>query len=188
MPQMQLLMTQSRRLIDGALFCFILLLIYREGSFRQDLYCRLNVVKIGLPPLRERRKDIPLLVAHFIRRFNLLKERDIQRVDDKVLAFFMDYAFPGNVRELENIIAFAFIMCRGPVIEMAHLPDDLFQKPVTAHDEWSGPERTEAEKLRAMLCRHSGDRSKTARAMGISRTTLWRKIKKYGLDKDVDAT
>lgn len=153
----------------------------QEGKFRQDLYYRLNVVKISLPALRERKPDIPLLVDHFIRQFNLRKERNIQGVSAEVLAFLMDYSFPGNVRELENIIEFAFITCKGPIIEILHLPMELIQKRNPAQAELPEAERLEAEKIRALLQQHPNSRPDAARALGISRTTLWRKMKKYGI-------
>lgn len=153
----------------------------QEEKFRQDLYYRLNVVKISLPSLRERKQDIVLLTTHFIRQFNLRRERDIQGVSAEVLAFLMEYPFPGNVRELENIIEFAFIICKGPVIEMAHLPRELFHGRNGGKVKWSETERLEADKIRAMLERHSNSRPDAARALGISRTTLWRRMKKYGL-------
>jgi PAS domain S-box-containing protein len=153
----------------------------QEGKFRQDLYYRLNVVKISLPALRERKQDIPLLMDHFIRQFNLRKERDIQGVSDAVLAFLMDYPFPGNVRELENIIEFAFITCKGPIIGIAHLPKELLQGKDTVPPDFSGAERLEAEKIRALLRRYPASRPEAARALGVSRTTLWRKMKKYGI-------
>lgn len=99
----------------------------REGQFREDLYYRLNVVKISLPALEDRKQDIPLLADHFIRQFNLRKERDIQGLSLDALTFLMDYPFPGNVRELKNIIEFAFIACKGSVINLEHLPGELRQ-------------------------------------------------------------
>ena len=153
----------------------------REEKFRQDLYYRLNVVKINLPALRERKQDIPLLTDHFIRQFNLRKERDIQGVSPEVLAFLMDYPFPGNVRELENIIEFAFIACKGPVIDMVHLPKELAAVKNTVQHHLPEAEYMEAEKIRTMLLQYSNRRPDVAQALGISRTTLWRKMKKYGL-------
>ncbi|GAF73680.1 unnamed protein product, partial [marine sediment metagenome] len=97
----------------------------KEGTFREDLYYRLNVVKISLPPLRERRGDIPLLVDHFIRKYNLLKGRSIHGVTHEVISHFMDYPFPGNIRELENIIEYAYILCKDDHIGMEHLPRDV---------------------------------------------------------------
>ncbi|MBW2339607.1 MAG: hypothetical protein JRF50_04550 [Deltaproteobacteria bacterium] len=98
-----------------------------QGKFREDLFYRLNVVKISLPPLKERKEDIPLLVDHFIHKFNLIKRRSIEGITPEALSFLKDYPFPGNIRELENIIEYAFIPCKGPVIDMEHLPGDVFE-------------------------------------------------------------
>jgi PAS domain S-box-containing protein len=160
----------------------------REGRFREDLYYRLNVVKISLPALRERKQDIPLLADHFIRRFNLRRERNVQGLSRETLDFLLDYPFPGNVRELENIIEFAFITCKGPVIGLEHLPGDLRQETDRQRPSLSETEREEAEKIRTVLARYPGSRPKVARTLGISRTTLWRKMKKYGIVATGDET
>ncbi len=153
------------------------------GEFRQDLFYRLNVARISLPPLRERKQDIPHLVEHFIRRFNQRKERDIQGVSTEVLAILLDHPFPGNIRELENIIEYAFITCKGPVIAVEHLPREV-QKPVTARNAGAASgNHAEAEKIQALLARHHS-RPEIARALGISRTTLWRKMKKFRIVAD----
>ncbi len=96
-----------------------------EGKFREDLFYRIHVVRLELPALRERREDIPLLVDHFIARFNRIQGRDIAGVSEDVLAALMRHDFPGNVRELENVIEHAFVLCRGPLIERRHLPPHL---------------------------------------------------------------
>lgn len=162
--------------------------LVQDGNFREDLYYRLNVVKISLPPLRERKQDIPLLADHFIRQFNLRKDRNVQGLSRDALAFLMDYPFPGNVRELENIIEFAFITCKGPDICLEHLPGDLLQGIDRPQSALSGAEQEEAEKIRALLQQYPDSRPKAARAMGVSRTTLWRKMKKYGIDGAEDGT
>ncbi len=102
--------------------------LVKEGKFREDLFYRLNVVSIMLPPLRERKEDIPLLINHFIDRFNKLKNKNITSVSDEVLAILMRHDFPGNVRELENIIEYAFILCHDQVIRVAHLPEHFRTK------------------------------------------------------------
>ncbi|MBW2128885.1 MAG: sigma 54-interacting transcriptional regulator, partial [Deltaproteobacteria bacterium] len=150
-----------------------------EGRFREDLYYRLNVVKVSLPPLRERREDIPLLTEHFIRKFNLLKDRSIQGVAPEVLSFLISYPFPGNIRQLENIIEYAFITCKGDVIGMEHLPRDLVEERKDQISLLSENECEEAEKIRAILKQYPKNRPAAARALGMSRTTLWRKMKKY---------
>ena len=158
-----------------------------QGRFREDLYYRLNVAKVSLPPLRERKEDIPLLIDHFIEKFNLLKGRAIRGVTPDVLSFLRDYPFPGNIRELENVIQYAFIRCKADLIAMEHLPTELFEKVDSQKESLSNlhtlhhPE--EVEQIRSLLNRHGGNRIETAKALGISRSTLWRKIKKYGLVK-----
>ncbi|RLB15718.1 MAG: Fis family transcriptional regulator [Deltaproteobacteria bacterium] len=153
----------------------------KEGSFREDLYYRLNVVKISLPSLQERKEDIPLLAEHFIHKYNLLKGRNIQGISPEVLSCFMKYPFPGNIRELENIIEYAFILCKSKHIELQHLPVEIsewskFHNRLPPLDPFSAEE---AEKIRQLLQSNQGNRMKTARELGISRSTLWRKIKKY---------
>ena len=157
--------------------------LVREKKFREDLYYRLNVVKISLPPLRERKEDIPLLIDHFIRKFNLLKDRSIQRVTPEALSFLMAHPFPGNIRQLENIIEYAFITCKGDAIGMEHLPGEMVEGYEDPDPSLSPKEQDEAEKIRATLKQYPQNRPEAARALGMSRTTLWRKMKKYGFSK-----
>jgi len=159
----------------------------KEGSFRQDLYYRLNVVKVHLPPLRERREDILLLVDHFIHRFNLKQNKGILGVQPEVMDLFMTYEFPGNIRELENILEHAFILCHGPEIQLSHLPSDFLQTlgekisqlPVLP----SVPllRRTEAQIIVETLHKNRGNRRKTAQELGIDKSTLWRKMKRLSI-------
>lgn len=153
----------------------------REKKFREDLYYRLDVVRITLPPLRERKEDIPLLINHFIDKFNLIKGRSIKGVNPEVLSYLEDYPFPGNIRELENVIEFAFIFCKGQMIEMEHLSKDLLDISNAKNEYNSEHECEEAKKIRAVLEQYTGNRDEAARALGTSRTTLWRKMKKHGL-------
>jgi transcriptional regulator with PAS, ATPase and Fis domain len=135
-----------------------------------------------LPPLRKRREDIPLLVEHFIRKFNALKGRSIQGITPEILSFLLAYPFPGNIRQLENIIEYAFITCKGRFIGMEHLSRELLDEAKEAGPRDDSPEEMEeADKIRTALEQHSESRPKTARALSMSRTTLWRKMKKYGL-------
>jgi PAS domain S-box-containing protein len=156
-----------------------------QGRFREDLYYRLNVVKISVPPLRERKEDIPLLIDYFIQKFNLLKGRMIRGVAPEVLSFLMDYPFPGNIRELENVIQYAFIRCKADLIAREHLPTDLFENAGSQKESLSNLDTLhhpqEVEQIRSLLNQYEGNRIETAKALGISRSTLWRKIKKYGL-------
>lgn len=118
---------------------------------REDPYYRLNVVKISLPALRERKEDIPLLVDHFIRKFNLLKDRTIQGITPEVLFFLLEYPFPGNIRQLENIIEYAFITCKGDTIGVEHLSRDLVEGHEDQGPLLSAMEFEVAEKIRAIL-------------------------------------
>ncbi|MBW1932298.1 MAG: sigma 54-interacting transcriptional regulator [Deltaproteobacteria bacterium] len=155
-----------------------------EGNFRQDLYYRINVVKLELPPLRDRKEDIPLLTDHIISRFNLLHNKNIGGVTEEVLSILLMYDFPGNVRELENIIEHCFVLCQGEIIEARHLPSNLQVQP--AIDYSSGYKTValrEAEKLliTQALRRNNGNRAATARELGVHKSTLFRKIKSLGI-------
>jgi PAS domain S-box-containing protein len=153
------------------------------GRFRQDLYYRINVVEVSLPPLRERREDIPLLVEHFIGRFRSLKGKDISGPSPQALALLMGHDYPGNVRELENVIEHAFVLCPGGMIEPHHLPAGLAGQP-SSSPSTSGLTLEQAERLHilATLRRHGGNREATAAELGVHRTTLWRKAKKLGIE------
>jgi PAS domain S-box-containing protein len=156
-----------------------------EGEFRDDLYYRLNVVKIVLPPLSQRREDIPLLIDAFVRKFNAKMGKQIAGVSDKVLRLLLRYDYPGNVRELENIVEHAFVICGGDRIDIDCLPREITGgRMETASSlprgEASPFEQAEAEVIGRTLKKYGGDRMKTAKELGIGRTTLWRKIRKYG--------
>ena len=153
------------------------------GTFRQDLFYRLNVIRIQLPGLRERREDTSLLVNHFIRRFNKRLRRDVKGITPDALAALTAYDFPGNVRELENLIERAFAMGSRDQITLADLPS-LTARPSVA-PSMSGntvPTLAEVEKeliLRALAV-YSNDKEEAARALGISRRTIYRRLKEYG--------
>jgi PAS domain S-box-containing protein len=158
-----------------------------RGTFREDLFYRLNVIKIGLPPLSDRREDIPLLIRSFIQKFNALKGKDIKGISDEALNILMLYPFPGNIRELENIIEFAFVLCRGDLIDTRHLSRDIQDggvKKTGIAPRPAAPRLDQAEKeaIVAALDRHRGHRGKTAAYLKIDKTTLWRKMKKYNID------
>jgi PAS domain S-box-containing protein len=152
-----------------------------KGSFREDLFYRIHVIRVELPSLRSRREDIPLLVEHFVAQLNRLKGKDIAGVSDDVLARLMEQDFPGNIRELENILEHAFVLCRGGLIEMAHLPPQL-RDDVERSGFRPGPGQTlEAMEQRVIadaLRRHEGNRQAAARELGINPSTLFRKLKR----------
>lgn len=160
--------------------------LVNEGTFRDDLYYRLNVVKIDLPPLAQRREDIPLLIDAFIRKFNANMGKRISAVSDGVLRLLLEYDYPGNVRQLENIIEHAFVLCGGDRIDIECLPKEITGSRMETTSllpakEKSPFDRAEAEVIDRALKKHGGDRIKTANELGIGRTTLWRKVRKYGL-------
>ncbi len=154
-----------------------------EETFRRDLYYRINVVRLRIPPLRERREDIPLLVDHFIGRFNRLRGRNVTGVTAEVMSVLMGHDFQGNVRELENIIEHAFVVCRSGMIGPRHLPDRFR----TAAAEESSVESASLPELEGRfiieaLDRNGWNRERTARELGMHKTTLWRKIRRLGLE------
>jgi PAS domain S-box-containing protein len=156
--------------------------LVEAGRFRRDLYYRINVLSIEIPPLRERPRDVPLLAQRFLERLALRRGRPLPDLSQETLALLTRHTFPGNVRELENIIEHAFVLCRGPVIEPQHLPETLGgpaerAAPATARSYAD----LEAQFLRDALARHGWNRQATARALGIHKTTLLRRIKRLGL-------
>jgi PAS domain S-box-containing protein len=163
-----------------------------EGKFREDLFYRLNVILIRLPELRERSEDIPLLVEHFIERFNHHIGRDIHGVDPEAMALLVRYPFPGNVRELENVLEHAYIVTRGPNIGVEDLPKFIIEgrQRVALHSRHSSqpglhwnPSVNGLDRQGLIECleRNYWSIPKTARMLGIHRTTLWRKVKKYNI-------
>jgi PAS domain S-box-containing protein len=159
--------------------------LVHEGVFREDLYYRINVFRVDLPPLRDRREDIPLLVDHFISRFNKLQNKDVAGVSDEVLSVLMRCAFPGNARELENAIEHAFVLCRSGMIELRHLPQELLEfsgLPLLEVRQAATLSAIEAVHIADALRRHDGNRNKAAKELGIHPTTLRRKIKDLDID------
>ena len=152
-----------------------------EGSFRSDLYYRLNVVTIQLPPLRERKDDVPLLAAHFMNKYNVEFNKKFDRVDRKAMDFMVEYHWPGNVRELENVIERAIVIDQGPEVKADHLPFcNVEAIPTEEPQSLQEVERLHIEK---MLQRNDWNIAKTARLLNIDRSTLHKKIKKFGLER-----
>jgi len=158
--------------------------LVKEGKFREDLYYRINIVRLELPPLRERMEDVPLLVDHFIEHFNLLQNKEISGMTDEALACLMSYTYPGNIRELENIIERAFILCKSGMIDRTHLPEPIcgiFGAGETPAWEAMSFRDMEAIFLTNVLRRNSWNKSRTARELGIHKSTLFRKLKALGI-------
>lgn len=158
--------------------------LVEEGTFRRDLYYRINVVHLALPPLRERREDIPLLADHFIGHYNRLTGRDITGLHPSAMAALMEHDFPGNVRELENAVEHAFVLCRDRMILPRHLPAQFRRDDESGGRKPSGErtmEELEIDAIRDALARHGNNRTEAARALGIHKTTLHRKLNRYGI-------
>ena len=155
----------------------------KDGSLRQDLYYRLNVVRIQMPPLRERKDDLPALIAHFLRRFNQRFRREVSGIAPEALAALQAYDFPGNVRELENLIERAYAMGARDHISLTDLPSLTLSARPSPISTRTLPTLAEVEKeliLRA-LALHKNDKEQSARALGLSRRTIYRRLKEYGL-------
>ena len=160
----------------------------QKGLFREDLYYRINVVQIDVPPLRQRREDIPLLMKHFLEKLNLKRDKTIGGLSPAAERILLDHDYPGNIRELENILEYATIVCKNYQIEPRHFPPYLLRAkdkaPPVDTEEAPGPagsnmEEMEKEELLEALRAHRWNRQAAADALGISRTTLWRKIRRF---------
>ncbi len=156
----------------------------QEGRFREDLFFRLNVVQIILPPLRERREDISLLMQYFLARFSRKFAKPVKGIAPQVREALLAYSYPGNVRELENIIERAVALTEGEVLTSADLPLDLRAYSVTPYQEWRPLEEEERGYIRKVLAYTHYNIGQAAQILDLPRTTLWRKMKKYGLAKE----
>jgi two-component system response regulator AtoC len=166
-----------------------------DGAMRQDLFFRLNVVRVDVPPLRERREDIQLLAGHFIQKYSSELGRQVPHMSEAVMRSLLAYSWPGNVRELENLMERASVLCRGTTVELQLLPPDMTAATVVPSDVpgASIPEDSETlvleenisaleKRLITSALERSGDnKSAASRLLGVSERTLWYKIKKYGL-------
>jgi PAS domain S-box-containing protein len=153
--------------------------LVREGKFREDLFYRIRVIHLKIPVLKERREDIPLLIDHLVAKFNRLQEKDITGISPQVLARLMEHDYPGNVRELENIIEQAFVLCRGGQIELEHLPVELRPANTDTGKTMAGTDMRAAQErmIEAALSRNRGNRRNAARELGINPSTLYRRLK-----------
>ncbi|MCF8033361.1 MAG: sigma 54-interacting transcriptional regulator [Desulfarculaceae bacterium] len=150
-----------------------------QGLFREDLYYRLNVIKVAVPSLKERSEDIPLLIRRFIQKKNVENGTYICRFSPETLNVLLNYDYPGNVREMENILEHACLLCRGDIIKLNHLPANLrtlgdIQLPPTSR-------RRQKDELVQVLDRHNWNQTQAAQELGINRTTLWRRMKRLGV-------
>jgi PAS domain S-box-containing protein len=162
--------------------------LVEQGRFREDLYYRINIMRLELPPLRERKEDILLLINHFISRFNRLRSKNISCVTDEVLAALLAYGYPGNVRELENIIEHCFVLCQGEVIEKKHLPASVC--PTPGVNKVKTGEITTLKQMEILfiieaLRRNKGNQTATAKELGINKSTLFRKLKAFNVKPEM---
>ncbi|HOG49125.1 MAG TPA: sigma 54-interacting transcriptional regulator [Lentisphaeria bacterium] len=160
----------------------------RDGEFREDLFYRINVIQMEMPPLRERREDIPFLVDSFIRRFNLSMDRNVSGISQTALRLLSAYSWPGNIRQLENVIERSMVFCKGALIEPADLPAELTEGMPLPDDNVSpsgaisdAVQQSERQAIHAALEKTDGNRRQAAKLLGIHPTTFYRKLKSLGI-------
>jgi transcriptional regulator with PAS, ATPase and Fis domain len=153
----------------------------KNGSFREDLYFRLNVVNLHIPSLSQRKGDIPLLAQHFLLKYASRMKKPVTRISAEVMALLVDYPFPGNVRELENLIERGTAMAQGDTIEVAHLPETLQKREGFDFRAAGGRlptlEEQEQSYISRVLDEVNGNQTVAAQILGINRASLWRKLK-----------
>jgi len=156
-----------------------------DGKFREDLFFRINVIPIHLPPLRERLEDVPLLVEHFLQRLRRKSGKEIAGLTRETMKIFLDYPWPGNIRELQGALEYAFVVAETGLIAPWHLPPklsgmELIRKtPPETLTVGAGDEKTA---LVNALRQTGGNQSQAATLLGVSRVTVWHRMKKYGID------
>ncbi len=161
--------------------------LVQEGRFRHDLYYRINVIPINIPPLRERVSDIPLLAESFFHHIRLKTNKPIEAISPEALQAMMNYPWPGNVRELKSSLEYAFVSCQNKVITPDHLPPEITKqkaRAVSSGQSMSTRDELHKQQLVTALRKTGGNQSKAARLLGISRVTVWNRIKKYGIEID----
>ena len=152
-----------------------------EGKFREDLFYRLNVIPIHIPPLRKRGNDIPLLSRHFLKRFAAEQAKDVKEFSSDAMRLLLDYPWPGNVRELENLIERSVALTDEPTLQPHDLPPDLQRIAIDHSYPWPSLEEKESEYIRQVLIKTDYKKALAAQILKIPRTTLWRKMKRLGL-------
>lgn len=158
-----------------------------RGACRQDFFYRINVITLRVPPLRERRDDIPLLANHFVKRFAQETNRPVEGLSSEALDLMMNYDWPGNIRELENVVERAVVTCRRTIITpdaLAYLSSSGYCGSSTTGDESRTLESAESRHIQSILCEEDWNISRAAKVLDIDRSTLYKKIRKYGLKKD----
>jgi transcriptional regulator with PAS, ATPase and Fis domain len=160
--------------------------VVESKEFRKDLYYRLNVVSLHLPPLASRKNDIPILAQHFLQKHSKLMLKQAPSLSKEVIEILRDYDFPGNIRELENIIERGIALATGDLITPEQLPDDIRELQISTFRRKDGKlptlEEQEVEYIKQVLVETGGNKTVAAETLGIDRVSLWRKIKRYGLE------
>ena len=165
-------------------------LMIQSGEFREDLYYRLNVINLRVPPLRERREDLPLLAGHLIRKYNRIMGARVTGLAPETMDIVLKHAWPGNVRELENVIERALNLVSEGMIMLTHLPEYLWEQPARVIQEVTGAKKinleenmanTEKDLIMLALVESGGNRTRAAQILGISRTNLYEKLRKYAI-------
>jgi len=159
--------------------------LVEEGTFRDDLYFRINVIPVHLPPLRDRTEDIPLLAQSFFEHIRLKSGKEIQGISDEAVAAILRHTWPGNVRELKSAFEYAFVACHGSLIEPHHFPPNIFDGPVPIPLKTKvtlDPDEAKRAALIRALKKAEGNQSEAARILGISRVTVWNRMKKFSID------
>ncbi len=159
--------------------------LVKSGKFREDLFYRIKIIYMKLPGLRQRREDIPLLINHLVAKFNHIKNKNIAGISEEVMARLMEHNYPGNIRELENIIEHAFVLCREGLIELHHLPTEL--RPAGSDLVNAGSPHMTLKSMERILIsealnRYKGNRRLVAKSLGVDTSTLYRKIKSLGIE------
>ena len=159
-----------------------------KGRFREDLYYRLNVISFNLPPLCQRKEDIPLLCYYFLNKYAKEMNKEVKEISEEAMELLLSYDYPGNVRELENIIARAVALTNSSKIELSHLPEDFRKFKIFTFRKKNSPlptlEEQEKEYIKMVLKEVGGNKTLAAQILGIDRATLWRKLKKYSLEDE----
>jgi two-component system response regulator HydG len=146
--------------------------------FREDLLYRINSILIRVPPLRDRAEDIPIITFHYLKKISHINNKDIRRISPEALEIIENYSWPGNVRQLINALEHSAITCKGDTVEVTDLPEYVFQEKKAEGNE----QIMDREKLRSALTLHNGNRTLTAKHLGISRVTLWKRLKEVGIE------
>jgi len=155
----------------------------QAGSFREDLYYRLNVVQLSLPPLRDRREDMPAMLKHFLNRFSSKINKEVTAISEDVQRMFMKYSWPGNIREFQNTLEFAIVLCPGSTITVKDLPAEFIDRNKAVLDSARKNEDERQAILRAL--KETGwNKAKASRLLGIDRKTIYTKITKYNIVED----